>query len=158
MTTWPAFVKVHTRRGPIALPDFDRPFSYSSDSWGVASHETSCLKILQGALRTGSFVTNDMFAFQMNQEHRKALRMLLHEAGLSEFILCEESNVWSEVNEGLLSWTRIKAFLKSKNGVTCWHVAHLLPVWLGKRNLALVSVLLLPPYLFLWSQEGCMQC
>lgn len=27
----------------------------------------------------------------------------LLEAGLSEFILCEESKVWSEVNEGLLS-------------------------------------------------------
>ena len=55
-------------------------------------------------------MTHAILAFQMNQEHRKALRVLLLEAGLSEFILCEESKVWSEVKEGLLSWTTIKVF------------------------------------------------
>lgn len=37
-----------------------------------------------------------------------------------------------------------EGFLGNKNGVTWWHLAHLLPIWLGKRTLALVvSVLVL---------------
>lgn len=69
----------------------------------MAPHQTQCFKTLQGVLKTGSFVKRVILALQMNQEHRKALWVLFLEAGLSEFILCEVSKVWSAVKESLFS-------------------------------------------------------
>lgn len=69
----------------------------------MAPHQTPCFKILQGVLKTGSFVKRDVLAFQMNQEHGKALRVLFLEAELSEFIPCEVSKGQNKVNESNLS-------------------------------------------------------